>query len=389
MAQEDSCFYDSVVGTRGSLLTSAMVSPALKGGATFPLMPGGGEPLELCEECGSPLEDGVCRSCGPGFREGASPVGAAPLDRRELSRVLGRNVGSRAHGSYSLSMQQEEGMAPLRKQIELMVEQFNASSEVKAAVKQSAERLAVKIMGELGPTKAAVACVAQEFLRLGRNMAEVSSSISRVHPGIGQLKDIIVEVYAESPSDIRVLVDGRARPFRTHVHGLYRKLRIPVFIEDANALVELKGARLTRRGFDAKRVRPLGPAEFELSADEKNFELFKVLEEARLRAGLEGSPDLANAFRKYSISKLPLTERLLRESGRLQSVSAEYARLFSERARDGRGRSPRKLAEEALLDACVTVIPPSVCSSLVRKYRLRPSAVRFLVVTPELSAWQG
>src|SRR5579863_6142015 len=113
--------------------------------------------LDLCEECGSPLEDGVCRSCGMGFSDGASPVGAAPLGRGELSRVLGRPVGARAHGSYALSMQQDEGMAPLRRHIDRLVEQFNTSPQVKATVKQNAERLAVKIMREIGPTKAAIA----------------------------------------------------------------------------------------------------------------------------------------------------------------------------------------------------------------------------------------
>ncbi|MGH9917470.1 MAG: hypothetical protein ACRD6W_01150, partial [Nitrososphaerales archaeon] len=89
--------------------------------------------------------------------------------------MLGRPVGARAHGSYALSMQQEQGMAPLRRQIDLLVEQFAASSEVKAAVKRKAERLAVRIMPEIGPTKAAIASVAHEFLSQGRNFAEVSA----------------------------------------------------------------------------------------------------------------------------------------------------------------------------------------------------------------------
>ena len=46
------------------------------------------EELDLCEECGSPLQDGFCASCGGGFHDGASPVGSAPLDRSDLSKVL-------------------------------------------------------------------------------------------------------------------------------------------------------------------------------------------------------------------------------------------------------------------------------------------------------------
>jgi hypothetical protein len=364
-------------------------SSALKGGPTFTFMPASGEPLELCEECGSPLEDGVCRSCGPGFREGSSPVGAAPPDRRELSRILGRNVGPRAHGSYALSMQQEDGMAPLRKQIDTLVEQFNASPEVRAAAKQNAERLAVRIRDELGPTKAAVASVAQVFIGQGRNLAEVSSSIGRVHPAIDQLKDVLVEVYPEG-EEIRVLVNGRERPFRSYSDGLHRRLRIPLFASDDGALVELKNARLSRKGYDAKRVEPLGPYEFQVRADESNFELFKVLEEARLSGQSAGAGvDLSAMFRKYSISKLRLTERLLREAGLLQQVSAKYAELYAQEVRNGKGRSPRKLAEESLIAVCEGLVPEYLAHSILLKYHLKPSGMHSLVVVSELAAWQG
>lgn len=347
------------------------------------------EELDLCEECGSPLEDGFCHNCGGGFREGGSPVGAAPLDRRELSKVLGRSVGPRTHGSYALSMQQEEGMAPLRKEIQSLVEQFNASPEVKNSVKQNSERIAVKLLDGLGPTDAAVVSVAQEFLKLGRNMVEVGICISRVHQRMGQLKDLVIEVYPLA-SEVKVFVDGQERAFKSHASGLYKKLRIPVYIEDGNAKVELKNANMTRQGYDSRRVRPLDQTSFVLVLDETNFELFKVLEQARLSGRLPGNePDVRMLLRKYSIAKLPLTERILRETALLQRVSAEYAARLVEKLRDGRGRSPRKLAEEALLEACESVVPPSLSDLIVEKYHLKRSAVRSLVVVPELASWQG
>ncbi len=350
----------------------------------------GGEPLELCEECGSPLEEGSCRNCGQGFREGSSPVGAAPLDRRELSRVLGRNVGPRAHGSYSLSMRQEERMAPLRKEIDLLVGRFSAPPEVKATVKQNAEHLAVKIMDELGPTKAAIASVAQEFLRVGRNLVEVSARISEVHPGMDRWRDLIVVVYPTLEGELRVLVDGRDRVFRSYTDGPYLKLRIPLFASDGGALVELRNARLTRRGYDTKRVEPLGPSEFRILTGERNFELFKVLEEARLSGRVSNAgADLSALFRKYSISKLPITGRLLREAGLLQQVSAEYASLLTQKVGDGRGRSPRKLAEESLFEACSDLVPECLSNSIMRKYHLKQSGMTSLVVKSELATWQG
>jgi len=348
--------------------------------------------LDLCEECGSPLEDGICRSCGTGFSDGASPVGAAPLGRGELSRVLGRQVGAHAHGSYALSMQQEEGMAPLRRHIERLVDQFSASPELKAVVKQNAERLAVKILDDLGPTKAAIASVAEEFLRLGRNLTAISVCISRVHPGVGRLRDLVVEVYPAS-GDVTVIVNGRKRPTKSHACGLYRRLRIPLFVSDGDAIVALTDARLTRRGYDGKRVRPLGPSEFVVQADDRNFELFKVIEKARLCGGLRGPGgdrvELAGALRRYSISKLPLTERLLRESGLLQKVGAEYARRYLLKTANGYGRSPKKLAEEALVEACARMVPMALSDLIVRKYRLKPSAMRSLIVKTELANWRA
>lgn len=362
---------------------------------------GDGEPLELCEECGSPLVDGICQNCGvPAFRDGTGPTGTAPMSRGELRDLLdrgpgGRRPGERTYGSLVLSMQQEAGMAPLRKEIDLLVERFSASPKAKASAKQRAESLAVKLMDELGPTKAAMASVAQFFIAQGRSLGEISSCISMIHPAIDRLNDIIVEVYPEPEGDdvVRVLVDGRERPFRSYSSGLYRKLRIPLFASDGNALVELKGARLTRKGYDPKRVEPLGPSEFQVGADETNFELFKILEEARLSgsaAAVTGGTDRRDAmFRKYSVSKLRLTERLLKEAGLLQRVSGEYARLFTHAVDNGGGRSPKKLAEEALVEACESAVPQCLCNSLWQKYRLRETGMRSLVVVSELAAWQG
>jgi len=335
--------------------------------------------------------DGRCGSCGAGYNGGASPVGAAPLDRRELSRVLGRNVGTRAHGSYALSIQQEEGMAPLRREIDRLAERFEAASEAKATVEKNAERLAVGIMDELGPTKAAIACVAQEFLRLGRSMADVSTHIAEVHPGIDRLKDLVVEVHQKHGSDVRVVVNGRPRPHSSHSAGLFRRLRIPLFASDCGALVELKGARLTKNGYDARMVQPHGPTQFIIKTTDNSFELFKVLEKARLAGGLgERNAGVTTALRKYSVSKLPLTVTLLRDAGLINEVGAEYMKRYARKAANGRGRSPRKLAEEALQEACERVVPKSLSDLLVAKYLLKPSAVRFLLVTGEpVDHWQG
>jgi hypothetical protein len=84
-----------------------------------------------------------------------------------------------------------------------------------------------------------------------------------------------------------------------------------------------------------------------------------------------------------------LTEELLRVANLLPAVSAEYMARLTSKARDGRGRSPRKLAEEALLEACSALVPGFVSDEMCERYRLNPSRLRSLVVLPELAArWQ-
>ena len=281
-------------------------------------------------------------------------------------------------------------MAPLRREIESLVERFNASAEVKRAAKQNAEKLVIKVMDDLGPTKAAIASVAQFFISQGRNFAEVSFCISQVHPAMDRLGDLLLEIYPETTGEIKLLVGGRNRPFKLYSNGIYRKLRIALFASDRNSLFELRNARLTQAGYDDKRVEPLGPSEFRVKADESNFELFKVIEEAAFSGKIATwGADRGALMRKYSLSKLPLTQRLLRDAGLLRQAIGEFVRVLGQDVADSGGRSPKKLAEEALFEACERVVPPCLSSSIPRKYHLRQSSVKSLVVRSELAAWRG
>jgi len=367
-------------------------SPPLKAIESFPRMVEPGQ-AELCEHCGSPLdESGLCWSCaGGGFQSGSSPVGTAPLDKGELSKVLRRGVGDRALGAYSLSLQQAETMARLRDEIAALVEHSNASPEIKNSVKRNSERRAVKLLPHLGPAKAAIASVSQEFLSLGRTIGEVSLFVAQVHPRIAGLSSLLLGVFVpDEGADVEVLVNGRKRDFKCYSEGLYRRLRVPVYCWDAGATVELRNALLCRGEYPAKRMRLAGPSKFVLVLPERTFQLFKVLEEANL-SGAISEAELADSLRfsrKYSIARLPFTERFLRETGYLNVVNASYTTILRRELRNGRGRSPKKLAEEALVEACSKTVPDFLTELIVRKYRLKASRIRSLVVLPELAAWQ-
>ena len=366
-------------------------SSPLKATEPFSAMPGPGQ-SELCEQCGSPLdESGLCWSCsGGGFQSGSSPVGTAPLDKSELSRVLGRGVGDRALGAYSLSLQQAETVARLRDEIDALVEQSKASPEAKKSVKQSSERRAVKLLPHLGPTKAAIASVTQEFLGLGRSISDVSLFVARVHPRIASLTSLVLGVYVPDGTDVEVLVNGRKRDFKCYSEGLYRRLRIPVYCWDAGAVVDLRNALLCRGEYPEKRMRLMGTSKFVLVLPERTFQLFKVLEEAKL-SGVISEAEMADSLRfsrKYSVARLPFTEHFLRETGYLNVVNVSYSAILRRELRNGKGRSPKKLAEEALIEACSRSVPDFATDLIVRKYRLKASKMRSLVILPELAAWQ-
>ena len=364
----------------------------LKAVDSFSGMGGPGQD-ETCEHCGSPLDDsGVCWSCsGGGFVDGSSPVGTAPLEKAELSKVLKRSVGERAHGAYALSFQQEEGMSHLREEIDSLVEQFNASPQVKNSVKQNSQRNAIKLSPHLGPTNAAIAAVAQEFLSLGRDIGEVSLFIARVHPRIGRLSSLVLEVLANEGRAVGVLVSGQVRDHKSYSEGLYLRLRIPIYCWDEGAVVELTNAILCKGMYPEERVKLIGPSKFVLVLPEKTFQLFKILEEAKLSGAIsvnEQPVDPLKVARKYSIAKLAFTERFLRETGYLNAVNIRYTAILRERLKNGRGRMPRKLAEEALVEACSQTVPTLTCELVARKYHLKPSRMSSLVVLPELEAWQ-
>jgi hypothetical protein len=319
-------------------------------------------------------------------------MGAAPLEKSELSRVLRRGVSERALGAYSLSMQQGKGMAHLREDIGSMVEQFNASPQTKNSVKLSSERNAVKLVPHLGPTKAAIASVAQEFLSLGRTLGDASLFISKVHPRIGRLSSLVLEVFIpDERIVVDVLVNGRKRAIKSYSEGLYRKLRIPVYCWDEGAVVELSNALLCAGAYPEKRMRAVGPSKFLLVLPERTFQLFKILEEAKLSGAIPTGElviDPINVVRKYSITKLPFTERLLRATGYLNAVNARYSLILRKRLGNGKGRMPRKLAEEALIEACHREVPSPVVDLVVRRYHLKPAEVSSLLLLPELEAWQ-
>jgi hypothetical protein len=95
--------------------------------------------------------------------------------------------------------------------------------------------------------------------------------------------------------------------------------------------------------YPAKRMGAVGPR-FILVLPERTFELFKILEEAKLSGAIPAGElviDPISAVRKYSVAKLPFTERLLRATGYLNTVNGRYSAILRRKLRNGNGSMPR------------------------------------------------
>jgi len=223
-------------------------------------------------------------------------------------------------------------------------------------------------------------------------MTEVSLFIARVHPRVGRIGSLVLTAYPQDEAKVvEVLVNSRLREFKSYSDGLYLKLRISLYCWDNGAMVELRNAVLCKRGYPTKKTMLRGPSNFVLVLPERTFQLFKILEKAKLLGVQQTSGhsvDPNTVARKYSIAKLPFTERFLRETGYLNRVNVRYGAILRKSLANGKGRMPRKLAEEALIEACNREVPPFVADLVVRKYRLKRPEMSSLLVLAELEGWR-
>lgn len=387
------------------------------------------EPLELCEDCGAPLHGRVCPNCSSsGYRvptdyyDGSNPYGEAALGREKLGAVIDRTVwdqearklrkGAASPGAretnFLNSMLQDQRQVQIHKRVERLVTLFNVSREVQARIAAKAEVQGKRLSkdGRLSLDKAVIVAVANEFLNLHTSFREVSRCIAAVYPAIGELSDLAVDVRTADPEAVTVLVNGAERKFKKLRLGGRRgrevyRLAIPVYVFDNHANVELRNAvflpNFADEHFNARRAEEVNQQVLTLKVDERNYKLFKLLKEARLEAGLtNGEKDVRMLLRRYSISKLPLTSLIMSELGIIGQVQNKFWAILSEKVRDGRGRSPLKLAEDALIEAANQVVfslPDSrgrLAALLRTECSLRSSKLKSdgVVIRSELKAWK-
>jgi hypothetical protein len=314
----------------------------------------------------------------------------------------------------------EQQEVAVHKKVEALVDQFAASTsaEVRNSVMAAAENLATRLLRSemISLDRAVIASVAREFLDRGMGFREIVRAIARLYPNAAEQEDLLVEVVLEKENDkgteeLCVLVGGRERRFKTYSKGVTKVLSVTLYDFDSNAGIEIHGAAVVAGGYDKRRVELTDSKTtrktLRVKADRKSYELYKLLKEAHLDVESVGSdhrPIVARVdnsdylLRRFSLSKLILTTLLAFEVGLLRKLESEYCSIAREMFRRSDGRSYRKLAEDALLEADKRVwasLPAlekaRVASSLPTfgKEDENYTGVGGIVVRSELKAWDA
>ncbi len=360
-------------------------------------------------------EDGLSDENVSRYHQTGSPAGQAGFTSSEYSQILRDRGGGRRHIPKKLErmyngLLNDQREVAVHKKVEALVDQFEAttSTEVRNSVKAAAENLAAKLLRSesISPDRAVMASVAREFLDRGKSFREVVGAIAKLYPKAAEQGDLLVEVALEKGEEPRVLVNGKERKFKAYSKGVTKVLRVPLYDFDDHAVIEVGGAAIVG-GYDRRRVELIDEKTtrktLRVKADRRSYELYRLLKETHLDSELVGSgPIVARVenpdylLRRFSLTKLTLTTQVALEAGLLRKLTAEYYSMAKEMFRNSDGRSYRKLAEEALLeaDSIVWSSLPSLDKTRVAsglpafgKGDEKYTGVSGLVVRSELKVW--
>jgi len=332
---------------------------------------------EHCDICGYPLEeDGSCWNCSKKntYLESSSPVHPV-LTQREVSEIVGEPVGNKR---YRALQPQPDG-TNLHIQIDRLASQFGFSEEVRKRIVTEAEPLAARLVDDrllnekFESPKAAAVAVALVLTRQYRmTLKEVTMGLSRVQRDLGRLSDLHFKIQASMktkmemkmngrPEDVKVFVNGERRKVRMKLEGgPYAWVDVPIFVEDNHAKVRVEGGTiLLTDGPQQKQYEVLGPHELRVKTTKESYVLFRFMKKAAAlgigcpSSSLPSHLDPEELAKKHPITKLTFTQQLVRAAGvSIWGLQDRYRQILTRKMKDCPGRSPRKLAEEAVREAC-------------------------------------
>jgi len=348
----------------------------------------------LCPVCSSPLhDDNRCPRCDPSSLTG-TPFGESTPSRTEFRKIIGRVPSTREH-NYFRSLFTNDEERRIGEAAQSAMERINLDQHTKSALVIRITLMAKRFRSRgLSINESILLAANLELSFLGVDNIQTASNAQQLQTSA--LRPVVFEVVSEDPHRISVTVAGAQRRFK--IWPLSKGGRncfsicLPLYEYDAGALIQVHKATLVLVA--DKRVSVVDTHTLRLKrCFSKSFRIFKLMKEVVVDGELE-LPDKSMAYmRRYSLSSLPLTERIAREAGCAGRLQSRFEQLFKQALTKGMGRSPRSLAKEAMLQADAEIYfslsPEAKASAALAAAQagITPRKNGGLVVVSELKGW--
>jgi hypothetical protein len=349
---------------------------------------------ELCPVCSSLLnDDNRCPRCDPSSFVGA-PFGESTPSRTEFRKIIGRVPSVREH-NYFRSLFTNDEERRIDEAAQSAIERINLDQHTKSALVMRITLMAKRFRSRgLSINESILLAANLELGFLGVDDFQSASNGQQLQTSA--LRPVVFEVVSEDPHRISVTVAGAQRRFK--IWPLSKGGRncfsicLPLYEYDAGALIQVHKATLVLVA--DKRISVVDTHTLRLKrCFSKSFRIFKLMKEVVVDGELE-LPDKSTAYmRRYSLSSLPLTERIAREAGCAGRLQSRFEQLFRQSLMRGMGRSPRSLAKEAMLQADTEIyssLSPEAKASVAlaaAQAGVTPRKNGGLVVVSELKGW--
>ena len=344
---------------------------------------------KFCGVCGNRWEGASCQNCFPISPEyptdssSSSVEGEAALERRDMSKLLGRSITQTEHNLYkSLSF---DGS---RARIHLMAENaVSIWSIPEAAKKRIADSITLRIMKEFRhgwdpKVKLLLASLLRkEAAALGLDILEVTHALAvmglNVHMHLREASQwlVIAALGSSSSSRFEVYVGGAVRGTKTsriternerwsswlEVHGYPRdsrifRTRVPIYLSDAiDDATEIKVHWGVILEYSRKNHATLiDHSTLRINVDyERSFYAFKSMKKMLLDQDVSCSIELdrASYAKKFMLDKgrCPLSSQLAKTAGCSLAINRLFLQKFKEKKSEG--RAWKTVALEALQEA--------------------------------------
>jgi hypothetical protein len=334
----------------------------------------------ICGRCGTPYTGDFCPACygeeevprfGAAGGAVSVPHGDIAPSRAELSRIIGHPASLKEHNIARGIHVDGTGKA-IHDRALAAVNMLNVSHESQARILEDVEREALATWKKEEGVSLERA-VAFAFLKqgrgIGRSVEEIQLALARGGFRV-RMEPVQITVAAPDPMKLSLFVNGCERDVRMATSP--RVIRVPIYLNDALSTgggdddLDCSGEVEIRVGGNCAIIDVRSPYEFRQldwhavkvftgSGRRRCFYLFKTEKQvaigpdSRTRSASSSLPLNAEAMMKrFQPSKFPVSATLMEAAGCLRAVELRFASLFREMAKNAHGRTPERVAADAL-----------------------------------------